>query len=131
MELFFFRTIYLSGDNVDGCSEYGHSKSPEYSSEVLLCWLTLHQVEASEVRNQGSDRHLCRDRGSEYNGNHNDICVTCISQILKAIFLFFVTGTSGGKRPGGRATTTTPVMPRPATKILHRPQWSLNVRKSL
>ena len=39
--------------------------------------------------------------------------------------------TSGGKRPGGRATTTTPVMPRPATAILHRPQWSLGIRISL
>ena len=55
---FFFKTNYLSGDNVDGCCEYWHCESPENSSEVLLCWLTLHQVEASEVGDQGGYGHL-------------------------------------------------------------------------
>ena len=60
--VFFLKNSYLSCDYVDGCGEYWDSKSPEDSSKVLLCWLTLHQVEASEVGNQGSDWHLRQGR---------------------------------------------------------------------
>ena len=43
--------------------------------------------------------------------------------ILKMMRMVIIT--SGGKRPGGLATTTTPVMPKAATAILQTPQWSL------
>ena len=44
---------------------------------------------------------------------------------LKMMQMRMMIITSGGKSPGGLATTTTPVMPKAATAILQTPQWSL------